>query len=218
MQLPFTTEEFLSVFADYNTSVFPMQIFFVLLAFFLIYLAYRRPGYSDPVINASLAFYWIWIGAVYHIIFFSTINKAAYLFGVLFIIQGFIFIYAGLIKRELVYSAGKNAMSHAGWIFLAYALIVYPLLGMAFGHKYPEAPTFGLPCPTTIFTFGLFLFVNKSFPLYVLIIPVLWSILGFSAALNLSIVQDYGLFAAGITALLLIIFGNRKYARQAAAK
>lgn len=210
MQLPFTKEDFLNVFAEYNTSIFPLQIVFVLLALVLIYLAYKNLKYSNLVINLSLAFYWIWIGAVYHISFFSSINKAAYFFGILFIIQGLLFIYAGVIRKELNYSTGRSLETYFGWAFIAYALVIYPILGMISGHSYPKSPTFGLPCPTTIFTFGMFLFVKNRVPYYLLIIPVLWSILGFSAALQLSVAEDFGLSFAGIIGLLLIIFYNRK--------
>lgn len=210
MQLPFTTEDFLGVFAEYNTSIFPLQIMFVLLALVLIYLAYKNFRYSSLAINLSLAFCWMWMGAVYHILFFSSINKAAYFFGILFIVQGLLFIYAGVLRKELKYSTEKGLETYFGWVFIVYALIIYPVLGMISGHSYPKAPTFGLPCPTTIFTFGMFLFVKNRFPYYVLIIPVLWSILGFSAALQLSVLEDFGLSFAGVIGLLLIIFYNRK--------
>jgi hypothetical protein len=34
-----------------------------------------------------LAAFWLWMGTVYHIGYFSVINKAAYLFGSLFIFE-----------------------------------------------------------------------------------------------------------------------------------
>lgn len=210
MQLPFTMDEFLNVFAQYNTSVFPLQIIFVMFACFLVYLAYKNFKFSDLVINISLAFYWLWIGLVYHITFFSSINKAAYFFGILFIVQGLLFIYAGVIRKELRYATERSMEAYFGWAFIAYAIIIYPIIGMISGHSYPKAPTFGLPCPTTIFTFGMFLFVRNRFPYYLLIIPVLWSILGFSAALQLSITEDFGLSFAGVIGLLLIIYYNKK--------
>jgi hypothetical protein len=44
-------------------------------------------------------------------------------------------------------------------------MVVYPLLGIRFGHSYPRAPLFGVaPCPTTIFTFGLLLWATRSVP------------------------------------------------------
>ncbi|MCU7495356.1 MAG: hypothetical protein HF314_16325 [Ignavibacteria bacterium] len=124
--MPFNKEEFLGVFEHYNKSVFPLQIAFVLLALVMVYLAYKNFRYSDTIINNSLAFYWIWIGIVYHICFFSAINRAAYLFGILFITQGLVFLYAGVLKKKLNYSAGKSLVAYFGWTFIAYALIFYP--------------------------------------------------------------------------------------------
>ncbi|MGE5400997.1 MAG: DUF6064 family protein [Ignavibacteriales bacterium] len=210
MRLPFTTEQFLSVFQQYNTSVFPMQILFYLIAGVIAYLLIKRPGNSDKIINASLAFFWLWMGIMYHLVFFTAINQAAYLFGILFIIQGLLFIYSGLVTSQLQYSNQNNIYSYAGWIFIIFALFIYPLLGTMFGHPYPKMPTFGLPCPTTIFTFGIFLFSVKKLSIYVYIIPLLWSIIGFGAALNLSIIQDYGLILAGLLGSGLILSYNKK--------
>jgi hypothetical protein len=40
--------------------------------------------------------------------------------------------------------------------------------------------------------------------------PLLWSVVGFTAALNLTIYEDIGLIAAGVTAFVLLIMSNRK--------
>jgi hypothetical protein len=72
------------------------------------------------------------------------------------------------------------------------------------GHVYPASPTFGLPCPTTNFTFGPFLWVQARLPLRLLVIPAPWSVVGFSAALSLSITQDDGLPVAGVAGTLMI--------------
>jgi hypothetical protein len=84
------------------------------------------------------------------------------------------------------------------------------VLGHLFGHIYPKSPTFGLPCPTTIFTFGLLLWTDKKIPKYVLVIPFLWSIVGFSAAVNLKVYEDFGLLVAGIIGTVLILLSERK--------
>jgi hypothetical protein len=158
-----------------------------------------------------LAFFWLWMGLVYHIIFFTEINPAAYIFGVLFIIQGLLFFFFGVLNNQLTYSDSNYKLSVAGIIFILFALFIYPFLGLIFGHTYPGNPTFGLPCPTTIFTFGIFLFSEKKISFYLYLIPFLWSIVGFTAAINLGIYEDTGLLAAGIAGALLIIFSmNRR--------
>lgn len=53
------------------------------------------------VISCILVFYWLWMGIVYHIIFFSSINPVAYVFGVMFILQTILFIKAGIIDKKL---------------------------------------------------------------------------------------------------------------------
>ena len=211
MNLPFSLTDFLNVFKDYNHSIFPLQIVFSLAAFLCIYLLFTGNNNATRIISITLAFLWLWMGIVYHIIFFSEINKAAYVFGGLFILQGIMFAGCGLIRKKLSFEYTKSAVNKTGIILIAYALIIYPVLGHNLGHAYPYSPTFGLPCPTTIFTLGILLFANKKMPMHLLIIPLLWSVIGFTAALNLTIYEDVGLLVAGVTAFVLLISSNRKF-------
>ena len=66
------------------------------------------------------------------------------------------------------------------------------MLGYFLGHRYPAAPSFGLPCPTTIFTLGLLLWKRDKMPAWLFLIPLLWSAIGFSAALVLGMKEDVG--------------------------
>jgi hypothetical protein len=210
MQLPFSLADFLNVFKNYNQSVFPLQIVFYLIAFLCVYLLLIGNKNVNKLISITLSFFWLWMGIVYHIIFFSAINKAAYIFGGLFILQGIMFAGCGLIRKKLSFEYSRNLSTYTGILLLLYALIVYPVLGHNLGHAYPYSPTFGLPCPTTIFTFGILLLINKKFPLHLLIIPLLWSVVGFTAALKLTIYEDTGLLVAGLIATFLLLVGNKK--------
>ena len=209
MNLPFTTDQFLSVFGQYNQAVWPLQIVLNLGGFVAIVLAFRKNAWSNRVIAGILAFLWLWIGLAYHIAFFAAINRAAYAFGILTIIQGIVFLIFGVFTPHLSFRFRPDAFGITGALFILYALIIYPFLGYSLGHVYPKAPTFGLPCPTTIFTFGLLLWTDIRLPRSVLIIPVLWSIIGFMAALTLGILEDTGLLIAGIAGLVLILVRDR---------
>jgi len=149
MDLPFSLADFLNVFKNYNQSIFPLQIVFYLIAFLCIYLLFTWNKSATRLISITLAFFWLWMGIVYHIIFFSEINTAAYIFGGLFILQGIMFAGYGLIRKKLSFEYTKSTANIAGIILIAYALIVYPVLGHNLGHAYPYSPTFGLPCPPT---------------------------------------------------------------------
>jgi hypothetical protein len=202
MKLPFTTEQFLKVFADYNQAIWPIQIFFYLLAFLSVLALLSKSRFSDKFIFTLLAFFWIWMGIVYHILYFSAINKIAYAFGVIFVIQGLVYLYIGFSKNfPLQYR--RDIYGITGAAFILFSLVVYPVLGFVNGHLYPASPTFGLPCPTTIFTFGLLLGSVNKLPLITFAIPFLWSLIGFSAALSLGIIEDAGLFVAGLVFIVL---------------
>jgi hypothetical protein len=210
MSLPFTVEQFMGIFEKYNIAVWPMQIILVLIALSALFLSLRKFSYSDKFISAILGFFWLWIGVVYHLTHFTSINTAAYLFGALYIIQGLIFIFVGGIKSRLSFKLQPNAYGIIGSLFILYALIIYPILGYFLGHVYPKNPTFGLPCPTTVFTFGLLLWTDKIVPKYVLVIPLIWSMIGFGAALSLGVKEDYGLLIAGVSGFILIFIRDRK--------
>ena len=89
-----------------------------------------------------------------------------------------------------------------GWVLIIYALTVYPVLGWLFGHGYPTGPSFGAPCPVTIFTLGMMLWTSGSVPVAAAVIPVLWAILGTSAAVALGIHED---LALGVSAVIVVV-------------
>ena len=208
MKLPFTIEQFLEVFKNYNTTFYPLQGVFLLLAAYVIFLLVRNKSRSGKIITIILAILWLWMGAAYHIAFFSVINKAAYIFGSLFILQGILFFRYGLINRPS-FAIHKNIAGVVSVSLIFYALLIYPLIGYFSGHGYPFSPTFGLPCPTTIFTLAVLIVAKQSPPLYIIIIPVLWSVIGFSAAFSLGIYEDLALIVSGL-AFIILFFINRK--------
>lgn len=209
MKIPFTLEQFMDVFARYNTSVFPIQIAFYSAVVIAIYMLMRRSTSSNIVLSGLLSFLWLWMGIVYHIIFFSSINNAAYFFGTLYIIQGALFAWYG-IKGKIAFRIPSTMHGVIGGIFVLFGVVVYPMIGYALSHVYPYAPTFGLPCPTTIFTFGVLLMSEKKTPIPILIIPFLWSLIGFSAAVMLGMYEDVALLITGVVATGMILLRNKR--------
>jgi hypothetical protein len=203
--MPFNTDQFLDVFASYNEKVFPMQIVLLVAALVAMRLATNGDGLSSRAVACVLGFFWLWIGFVYHFLFFSQINGAAFAFGAFSILQGGIFLYSGVIRNELTFRDQSRGRRMIGTALIVYSLLIYPIAGMSLGHPYPYSPTFGLPCPTTIFTFGLLLRSGRSVPLYVLPIPVVWALLGTSSAYLLGVWEDLGLVVAALIGAALLI-------------
>jgi Family of unknown function (DUF6064) len=200
MTPPFTPEQFFRVFADYNLAVWPAQLLLYALGVLLALRAYRGGAGAARPITQGLALLWAWMGAAYHLVFFRPINPAAVVFGVAFIGQAALFGAWGYRARSDVGEV-QGAAAWWGTVLLAYALLGYPLLGWALGHRYPANPTFGVPCPTTIATLGLLLWLRKAAPWWLLPIPLLWVVVGTSAAFSFGMWEDLGLLAAGAVTL-----------------
>ena len=198
------------VFKTYNHAIWPLQLVFILLAVFTVFIVIWKPIISGKIIPVILALLWIWMGGVYHLLFFSTINEAANFFGLLFILQGILFLRYGLITSQ-TFELKKDLHGIAAAILIIYALVIYPVIGYYTGHAYPYSPTFGLPCPTTIFTFGILVLSKQRLPFYMLIIPFTWAIIGISAALKLGIYEDSVLI---ISALLLGVLNSIKHKKN----
>ena len=206
MKIPFSQDQFFSVFEAYNLSLWPVQILFYSLGVACIVVMVKNGLKYSRMLFSVLSFFWVWMGVVYHILYFSSINSVAYLFGSVFIIQGLAFFYFGVIREKIKFNFNLELSGIIGLVLIVYALAAYPVISYLVGHIYPRSPTFGVPCPTTIFTFGLLLHSTTRVPWFIVLIPLLWSLIGFSAALNLSVKEDFGLPVAGLLASPILLF------------
>lgn len=214
--LPFSRTQFLAVFVDYNLGVWPAQLVAYALGLSMILLLARPTRITRRAIGAGLAVMWAWTGTAYHWLYFSAINRAALLFGALFVLQGALFVHAAARDR-LRFGSTAGPAAVLGWALVLYATVAYPLAGVWSGHDYPELPMFGItPCPVTLFTFGLLLLTAGPVPRGLLVIPLTWSLVGGSAAILLGIPQDWPLLFSGL-AIPMLLFRDRVRQRGAAA-
>lgn len=210
MALPFTVDEFYGVFRDYNTAVWPAQWFLVALAIAaLVAVLWPRP-WSGVAVSAVLGVLWAWIAMAYHLAFFARISPAAYGFALLSAAGAAVFVWQGVVRRRLTFRWASGPKAMAGVTLIVFALVVYPVWSAYAGHPYPATPTFGLPCPTTIFTIGLLCFAVPPTPRSPLFVPLLWCLIGAQAAFLLGVQPDLGLIAAAVVGMgLLATAGQR---------
>lgn len=205
--LPFSTREFFEVFGRYNIAVWPAQLFLYGVAALIVANVIERE--RPRLVLVLLAVLWLWMGIVYHLVFFAVVNPAARVFGIAFVLQAGILIWAARRPAAQSAVAVSPFAALAGKALVAYALLGYPLIGYLAGHRFPETPTFGAPCPTTIFTLGILLWAQRDVPRWVMVIPVSWTIIGTSAAVQLGVPQDYGLPVAGVGSFLMLLPRSR---------
>ena len=214
MLLPFSVEQFLDVFRRYNEAIGPAPVALNLLAVVVMLAALNGGRVASRVATGVLAMLWFWMGAVYHILFFRAINPIAMVFGIAFIAEGLLIAWLGLVGGRLAFGRQRGATVNTALILFAYALVAYPTVGYVLGHRYPSAPTFGVPCPTTIFTLGMLLLATTPRPRALLVIPAAWAVLGLSAAIQLGMWEDLGLTAAAIVASMMVLVQERRSPRS----
>jgi Family of unknown function (DUF6064) len=203
---PFTIEQFLGVFVSYNAAIWPAQIVAYGMGLIAVAALASERQTATQSIAAVLAVMWAWNGIGYHSLSFSAINPAAKVFAVFFIVEAILFVRCALADPPLHFRIGRDFQSLAGSTCIAYAMLVYPILGIWAEHGLMSGPMFGVaPCPTTIFTIGMLLLARGAWVKWLSIIPLLWSLVGFAAALQLGIREDLGLAVAGLWLLILVV-------------
>lgn len=206
MQLPFTKEEFFDLFAAYNVGLWPALIALWIASVVVSVLLFssRRP--PNRWINALLTAHWAWSALAYHVAFFTIINPAAWIFAALFLVQAALFFWWGVVQERLCFAPWRNAWAPVAWVLIAYSL-VYPGINAVQHSTLSRIPTFGVPCPTTIFTAGVLMLATPRL-WRVSIIPVIWSVIGASAASLLDVRADYALPIAGIALAVFSLQGR----------
>ena len=210
--MPFSPADFFSVFEQYNTTVWPAQLALVMVGTATVILAVISTPRASIAASILLALLWIWMGVGYHLAFFSAINPLAPVFAAAFIAQGMLLLVAGGWRRQIKLQFHADGASITGALIIAYALIGYPLLGHMLGHRYPATPTFGVPCPTTIFTFGVLVLAKPPVSRALLVIPCLWAVTGTIAAHTLGMYEDLGLPIAALIAVGIVLARGRRLA------
>jgi hypothetical protein len=217
MQLPFTREQFFDVFAAYNATLWPGVLALWIASVFVAVLLFARSHRaSDRVVGTLLAVHWAWSALAYHVAFFTSINPAAWLFAALFLVEAVLFLWWGTIRGSLRFAAESSAWAPIAWVLIGYSLI-YPAINAVQHATFSRIPTFGVPCPTTIFTAGLLMLaMPRSWALS--IIPIVWSAIGGSAASLLGVRADYALPVAGLALVLSLIVpkGHARLVRKQA--
>ena len=140
--LPFTVEQFYGVFAQYNESVWPMQIALYAVAAAILLLALRARPADNRIISGLLALLLVWTAVAYFFVFFTRISVSGWIIGAVLLAGGLAIGWAGSIEDRIQFGQRRDLYGALGGVLIFYALVAYPLIGLAVGHRYPAMPTF----------------------------------------------------------------------------
>jgi hypothetical protein len=210
MKIPFTTEQFFEIIEKYNLAVFPAQLIVILLGILSVILLHSNKELKNKLIGGFLGILWIWIGIAYHFAFFTEINKAAFVFGGLFVLQGLFFLRETFYRKKLEFEFSGKTMEFVAYFFLIFGIVIYPILLFLLENSLETTITLGLPCPSTILTFGFLMLTSSKLSKYLLIIPALWTIVGTSAAINFGVYPDYLMPISALIAIIYLIVRKKE--------
>jgi hypothetical protein len=201
-------DEFFDLFGTYNETYLVVIVLTYVLAIIALLMVFRKNEYSNRIISLSLGILWLWVGLVFGILVFGPVPVVMvgielpgtwYLFGGIFTVQGIIMLYFGVIKDTVSISWNPGTRQYIGLILILFGLLIYPLVGIAFGRVFPEYPIFGIaPCPVTAFTIGLLLWSDERPSFSIVTIPIFWGFMGLAPVLFYEVYADIGTVLAGI--------------------
>jgi hypothetical protein len=214
--MPFTRTQFLEVFRDYNEGVWPAQLVLIALALIALSATVRGTLRATTVAASVLVALWLWMAVAYHWLYFTSINAAAWVFGAMFIAQA-VLLGRSAADGRLCFGLTRSWSARIGVAIIVYSLLLYPLLSQLGDHAYPRSPSFGLPCPTTLFTLGMLLLTTERVPMRLLVVPAAWAALASTAAFAFGIWEDVGLTLAALTTLVVLAVRDHVPRRKPAA-
>jgi hypothetical protein len=200
---------FLATFGRANAAVWPMQIVWYLVAVAMVGFALWPLRRSSRLICALAAAYFAWIGIAYFAWLMPGMHFSV-LWAAIFAFQAVLLVVAGVLRSDLVIRPRKDVASGLGAAFIAYALVAYPVIGLAGGHALRTLPVLGVsPCVTVVFFFGLLLWARPPAPKYVLLVPLAWALGAAPPDLARGVVADYGMLVTALITVGLIIWRDR---------
>lgn len=217
--MPFTPSQFISLFERYNAAVWPLHLVTMAAALAVVAALVAGPGRrSDVAASAVLAGFCLIVGVGYFFVGFARhLSPAGWPFGAIFLAQAVLLARAALRPGALTFSAPPGWRNAAGAIVLAYALVGYPAVGLLSGRPPIQSPWLGVvPCPTTIFTIGLLLRSTSRRPALYLVLPIVWAVIGTTAAIRFGVFEDLGMTAAAIAGAVSLLLPRRAEARATA--
>ena len=131
--------------------------------------------------------------------------------------SGFLLAWIGARRGGLRVRWRSGAEGVIGAALISYALVGYPIVGWLLGHRFPAAPTFGVPCPLAIFTLGMLVWGERPGTNVLLIIPTLWALVAAQAAFSFGVWEDLGLLVAAVAAVMNMHPRRRAQMRAASA-
>lgn len=201
--LLFSPRTYYRLFELYNTDLWPAHVLALAAGLAILASMARDGGWWRSAASVLLAACWVWVAWAFLLGRYATINWAAAWFAGVFLAQAVLLVLAG--------TGGGMAESvprprRAGAItLLVFALVVYPLIGIAVGRPWTQAEVFAMtPDPTALGTLGFALLAPTAGRRWLLLaVPLLWCAVSGATLWTMGASEAPVVPAAGLVALIV---------------
>jgi len=208
--LPYTAEVYFAQIGQYVQATWPARWLLPGLLLIGIALAFGKVRWRARLVSAILASVWVWIGAIFHNLYFAELNFAAPVYAGLFVMEGVLLFESGVIHDQLDFDVRNSARIRPGLLLLLTGFLAYPLVDWLSGLNWQQLRWPGLaPTPTAIVTLGA-LSLAKRAPARLYLIPVAWLVLAAGSGWMLNVNRDPVLAAVTIVVLVTVSLAKRR--------
>lgn len=169
--LLFSPEAYWRLFEMLNTSVWPFQIAFLVVAVLLLFAARQRWRWAGPWAAIALALGWALSGQGFVAEWYQPINWAIVYLLPLFWVQSLLSI---ALARKVVFMRDGWRCNLA--LGLGLSALFYPIVAIATGRPLIQAEVVGVaPDPTALMTLAVLGMARPGWAIWVLmLVPVIW--------------------------------------------
>ncbi len=207
--LLFAPETYFRLFERYNEAVWPAQILALAVGVGMLWLAWRRQGMRLMALLFAAA--WLLVAWAYFWERYQTINWAAAYFAAAAVVQAALLLFLAL--RPPGYSQRAH---RSGFLLMAFAILLQPLIGPLTGLSWQGIQLFGLtPGPTAVATVGFSLLVSGLRRWLIFPLALVWCAIDATTAWGLD--WPAGLLAPAVAVAFLLLGYPLQASRRTAA-
>jgi hypothetical protein len=219
--LLFSQETYFRLFELYNRDLWPVHLAALALGLALLWLMRRPDERSGRAAAAILVVMWAWVGWAFHLERYATINLAAPYFAALFGIEALLLTWSGVIRGKLRFAEsdsiaaqgrsiaaqgrsiaaqarsiaahGRSIAAQAGFVIVAFSVLINPLIGILAGREWSQVSLFGLgPDPTAMATIGALLAVRGKSRWLPIAFALAWCVVATLTAIAMGSIEGFG--------------------------
>ena len=202
--LLFSPRTYYRMFELYHVEIWPIHV--VVLASLVVAAALLRSEerWSGRVIAGLLAGWWLWVAVAFHLERYATINWAARYFAALFVIQGLLLLWQGVVRTRLRFELSNQRTAYAAVGLLLVAFVLEPIAGLLAGRTWRQVEIFGVtPDPTAIATLAFLALSTPRANRALVVVPVVWCAIGGATLWALGSPEAWVVLLAGLAGLVL---------------